>query len=201
MTHTHMDSDFASRLHAGVQSLADGWWLVLLRGIAAIVFGILAFVWPGVTLLTLTFLWGAYAIVDGVVSLWAAITGQTARATPRWWLGIIGVIGIIAGILAFAWPGVVVQALLIYIGVWAIVVGAMEIWGAIWLRREIEGEWLLALTGVLSILFGLAILFQPAAGALGLVWLIGGFAIVIGISHIALAMRLRGWHELATPAR
>jgi uncharacterized membrane protein HdeD (DUF308 family) len=169
--------------------------MLLIRGIVAILFGIAAFVWPGLTLLSLTLLWGAYAVVDGIFALWAGVTGRGAVGGMRWWLAIVGVIGIVAGILAFVMPGVVMGALLLYIAIWAIIVGAMEIWGAIWLRREVEGEWWLALTGALTLIFGLVMLFEPAAATLGLVWAIGGFAIVIGVTLIGLAFRLRRFHS------
>jgi uncharacterized membrane protein HdeD (DUF308 family) len=173
-----------------LHALAENWWLLLLRGIAAIIFGILAFFWPGVTLLTLVFLWGAYAIVDGVFSLWAAISGRDSM-TPRWWLAVVGIAGIVAGLLAFSWPGLTAGILLLFIAGWAIVIGALEIWGAIQLRKEIEGEFWLILSGLLSIAFGLIVIGQPGVGALAVVWLIAGYAVLFGCSLIALALRLR----------
>lgn len=182
-------------LGPAVQIVADNWWMLLIRGIIAIIFGIAAFAWPGLTLLSLTLLWGAYAVVDGIFALWAGITGRGAAGGMRWWLAIVGIIGVVAGILAFVAPGAVMAALLLYIGIWAIIVGAMEIWGAFWIRREVEGEWWLALTGALTLIFGVIMVFEPAAAALGLVWLIGGFAIVIGVTLIGLAFRLRRFHS------
>lgn len=176
-----------------VQIMADNWWLVLIRGIIAILFGIAAFALPGLTLLSLTLLWGAFALIDGAFALWAGITGRTQSGGMRWWLAIVGIIGILAGIVTFVAPVAVTAALLLYIGIWAIIVGVMEIWGAVWLRREIENEWWLGLAGVLTILFGIVMLFEPAAGALGLVWLIAAFGIVVGISLVALAFRLRSF--------
>lgn len=174
-----------------LRALADNWWLLLLRGIAAILFGVLAFVWPGITLISLTFLWGAYALVDGAVSLWAAISGTGSDKASRWWLAVVGVAGILAGLLAFLAPGITALVLLMFIAGWAIVIGIFEIIGAVRLRKEIEGEWLLALSGVLAILFGIALIAVPGAGLLSMIWLIGGFAIVVGISQIMLALRLR----------
>lgn len=174
-----------------LRALAQNWWLLLLRGIAAIAFGIMAFVWPGITLLTLTILWGAYALVDGAFALWSAITGRTSAIAPRWWLAIVGVAGLAAGILTFAWPGMTALILLMFIAWWAIIVGVMEIWGAIRLRKEIEGEWLLALAGLLSVAFGIAMLVWPGVGALAVVWLIGWYAILLGVIWIALAFRLK----------
>jgi uncharacterized membrane protein HdeD (DUF308 family) len=173
-----------------LRSLAANWWLILLRGIAAVIFGVLAFMWPGITVLSLTFLWGAYALVDGVAALWAAITGGGAGS--RGWLLIVGVLGILAGLVAFVWPVGTAGVLLLFIAAWAIAIGIMQIWGAIRLRKEIEGEWLLILSGVVSILFGLVLVAQPLAGALAVAWMIATFAIVFGIGHILLAFRLRG---------
>ena len=174
-----------------LRAMADNWWLLLLRGIAAILFGVLALVWPGVTLITLTFMWGAYALVDGAVSLWAAIVGKGGGLAPRWWLAVVGVAGILAGLVAFLSPGITALVLLTFIAGWAIVIGVFEIVGAVRLRKEIEGEWLLALSGVLAILFGVALIAVPGAGLLSLVWLIGAFAIVAGVSYIGLALRLK----------
>jgi len=174
-----------------LSALAENWWLLLLRGIAAIVFGILAFVWPGITLLSLTLLWGAYALADGVLALWAAISGKGAEIASRWWLAVVGIAGILAGLLTFGLPGTAMQVLLIFISSWAIVIGAMQIWGAIQLRKEIEGEWLLIVSGLLSIAYGIILIVQPAAGALALVWLIGWYAILLGVDYVALAVRLR----------
>jgi uncharacterized membrane protein HdeD (DUF308 family) len=175
-----------------LHALADHWWLLLLRGIAAIIFGVLAFMWPVLTLLTLTFLWGAYAVVDGVLALWEAIAGQgRSRMGSRFWLAIVGIAGIIAGLLAFAWPGLTALVLLMFIAIWAIVTGLFEIWGAIQLRKEIEGEWLLILSGLLSVAFGVILLARPGVGALAVVWLIGWYAILAGAVYIALAFRLK----------
>jgi uncharacterized membrane protein HdeD (DUF308 family) len=172
-----------------LRPLARNWWKFLLRGGAAILFGVLAFIWPGATLLALVLLWGAYALVDGVLALWAAVTG--AGAAPRWWLAVVGVAGVAAGLITFFWPGVASLALLMVIAAWAIVTGVMQIIGAVRLRKEIEGEWLLALSGILSIVFGLLIVSQPAVGAVALVWMLGAIAIAIGATYVALAFRLK----------
>lgn len=116
---------------------------------------------------------------------------------PRWWLGIVGLSGIAAGIMTFAWPGITTFILLMFIAAWAIVTGVMEIWGAVKLRKEIEGEWLLILSGILSVAFGLILFAQPEIGALALVWLIGWFAVLFGIVNIALAFRLKQHHRTA----
>ncbi len=188
-TQTSAPSDFPSGLRA---MLGDSWWLLLLRGVAAIAFGVLAIFWPAITLISLTLLWGAYTIVDGVFALWAAISGRAgARMGPRWWLAISGVVSILAGLAAFFWPGMTAFILLIFIGIWAIIIGVLTIWGAIQARKEIEGEWVLGLFGLLSILFGLLVLFQPGAGALSLIWTIAGYSIAAGILLIVLAFRAR----------
>jgi uncharacterized membrane protein HdeD (DUF308 family) len=164
---------------------------LLLRGVAAIAFGVLAFAWPGITLVVLTYMWGLYAISDGILALWAAIAGRGGEIAPRWWLAIVGIAGILAGLLTFVWPEMTALVLLMFIASWAIVVGVLQIWGAIRLRKEIEGEWLLALSGVLSVAFGVIMFAQPGAGALAVVWLIGWFAIFAGCVYIALAFRLK----------
>jgi uncharacterized membrane protein HdeD (DUF308 family) len=174
-----------------LRALAQNWWLVLLRGIAGVVFGILAFFWPGLTLLTLTLLWGAYVLADGIFALWAAVSGQGGEMARRWWLAVVGVVSILAGVGAFLWPGMTTLVLLLLIAVWAIILGVLQIWGAIQLRKEIEGEWLLILGGLLSIVLGAILIIQPGAGALALVWMIGWFAILVGCIHIALAFRLK----------
>jgi len=176
-----------------LHELSKHWWLLLLRGIAAIVFGVLAFIWPGLTLLTLVILYGAFAIVDGVLAL-AAVFGRTGPDVPKWWLVLSGVLGIGAGLITLFWPGITALVLIIFIGAWAIVRGIMEIIAAIQLRKEIEGEWLLILAGALSVLFGLGVLIYPGAGAVALAWLIGIYAIAIGVVMVMLAIRLRKHH-------
>ena len=173
-----------------LHALAKNWWLLLLRGIAAIVFGVLAFVWPGLTLVTLILFYGAFALVDGVIALVAAFTGG-AKPLPTWWLVIIGLLGIAAGIATFAMPGITAIVLILFMGGWALAHGILEIIGAIRLRKEIDNEWMLIFSGVVSVLFGLIVLIAPGAGALGLIWAIAAYSIVFGISFVALALRLR----------
>ena len=172
-----------------LHALAKNWWLVLLRGICAIAFGVLAFIWPGMTLVTLVLLYGAFALADGVFALAAAVMGGSP--VPRWWLVVVGLLGIAAGIVTFAWPGMTAILLLLFIAGWAIATGVMQIIGAIRLRKEIDNEWWLIAGGVLSVLFGLVIVAQPGAGALALLWGIGAYAIIYGIILVALAFRLR----------
>ncbi|MPZ38702.1 MAG: HdeD family acid-resistance protein [Rhizobiales bacterium] len=172
-----------------LHSLARNWWLEVLRGVAAIIFGVLAFAWPGITLLTLVLFYGAFALIDGVLAIVAAIKG--GNPMPRWWLALVGVAGIVAGLLTFVWPGITAFVLLIFIAVWAIILGAMEIYGAFKLRKEIEGEWLLVLNGIISVLFGLALLWRPGVGALAVVWIIGFYAVVLGIIYVMFGLKLR----------
>ena len=172
-----------------VNTLARYWWLILLRGIAAIIFGVLAFIWPGITLVTLVLFWGAFTLVDGVLALAHAIMG--GKVGSRWWLALIGVLGIIVGLLTFLMPGVTALVLLIFIATWAIVLGIFQIIGAIRLRKEIDNEWTLGLGGALSVLFGVILLIAPGAGALALVWAIGAFAVVFGILLVMAALKLK----------
>jgi uncharacterized membrane protein HdeD (DUF308 family) len=173
-----------------LHGLAKNWWLLLLRGIAAIIFGILAFAWPGITLLSLVIIYGAYALVDGVLAIAAAVGGG-GGATPRWWLIVVGLLGIAAGLLTFFWPQITALVLLMFIGAWALIHGVFEIIGAIRLRKEIDNEWMLILSGALSVLFGAAMLIMPGAGALALIWVIGAYSIIFGILFVGFAFRLK----------
>jgi uncharacterized membrane protein HdeD (DUF308 family) len=177
--------------------LARNWWALALRGLFAILFGIAAFAWPGITLGALVLLYGAYALVDGVFAIAAAVVGRT-DGMPWWALVLEGVAGIAVGIMTFAWPGITALVLLYLIAAWAVVTGIFEIVAAVRLRKEIQGEWLLALSGILSVLFGFALVFNPLAGALAVVWLIGAYAIAFGTLMIALAFRLRSWARQAS---
>jgi uncharacterized membrane protein HdeD (DUF308 family) len=172
-----------------LHALARNWWLILLRGVCAVLFGVLTFVWPGVTLVTLVLLYGAYALIDGVLALAAAVMG--GAPAPRWWLAVAGLLGIAAGLVTLFLPGMTALVLLYFIAFWAIAVGVMQVVGAIRLRKEIDNEWWLAAAGALSVLFGLLLIVQPGAGALALIFTIGVYAIVYGIVLIAFALRLR----------
>lgn len=169
----------------------SSWWALVLRGIAGIIFGLLAFIWPHITLTVLVFLFGAYALVDGIFSIMAGF--KTHAENKRWWLLlIVGLLSVAAGIYAFLAPAITALILLILIASWAVVTGAFQIAAAIQLRKHITGEWLLVLSGILSILFGAVLLWNPAAGALAVVWLIGAYAVVFGILLLALGIKLRG---------
>ncbi len=172
-----------------LHGLAKNWWVLLLRGLASIVFGILAFAWPGITIISLVILYGAYALVDGLFSLYAAIVG--GGPAPRWWLAIVGVAGVLAGLVAFFMPGLTALTLLLLIGAWAIVSGIFEIVGAIRLRKEIDNEWMLILHGAITVLFGVLLMAMPGPGALAMIWVIGAYAIAAGVILILLAFRLK----------
>jgi uncharacterized membrane protein HdeD (DUF308 family) len=175
--------------------------MLALRGLAAIVFGVLAFVWPDITLFALVLLFGAYMLVDGIFAIVAAV--RAAGREARWWLLLIeGVLGVLAGLVAAFWPGLTALALLYFIAAWAIVSGILEVIGAIRLRQEIEGEWALGLSGALSVLFGILLVVIPApAGLLSLVWLIGAYALVFGVLLLVLAYRLRSAPGMRTSQR
>ena len=173
-----------------IETLKRHWWVPVLRGIAAVLFGIMAFVYPGLTVAVLVLLFGAWILVDGVFRVIGAI-GH--RASDKEWGFdlIIGIMGIIIGFLTFHAPRITALALIIYIAAWALMIGATEIALGIKLRREIKGEWFLILMGLLSIAFAVMLLWNPLPGALALVWLIGSYAIAFGILAIILGFRLR----------
>lgn len=171
--------------------MARNWWAVLIRGIVAVLFGLLALILPGLTLRVLIALFGAYVLVDGIFAIIAAVRAIEQRRSFGWLL-FEGVVGIIAGVLTFFYPGLTALVLLYFIAAWAILTGIAEIVQAIELRRVIHNEWLLILGGIASILFGLLAFFLPGVTALTLIWLIGIYAIIFGVALIALSLRLRG---------
>jgi uncharacterized membrane protein HdeD (DUF308 family) len=173
-----------------VGHLARNWGWVVLRGLAAIIFGVMAFAWPGLTLAVLVLVWGAYALADGVLALLAAFQIRD-EGKPMWPLILVGLIGIGAGLATFAWPGMTAVLLLTFIAVWAIAIGVFQIAAAIRLRKVITNELMLGLSGALSILFGAFMLLRPGAGALSAIWIIGCFAVVFGISLVMFGFRLK----------
>ncbi len=177
-----------------LDGLARNWGWLLLRGIFAIIFGVLTFVWPGLSLLTLVIFYGAFAFVDGITSLIAAVT--KGAAAPRWWLALIGIVGIAAGLVTLFYPAITGIVLLYFIAGWAVAMGIFQIAGAIAVRKEIEGEWLLILSGILSVAFGILIGVYPAAGALSVAFIIGTFAIIHGVLLVAFSLRLRKMAEV-----
>jgi uncharacterized membrane protein HdeD (DUF308 family) len=173
-----------------IEALKRHWWIPVLRGIAAVVFGVMAFVYPGLTVAVLVLLFGAWILVDGIFRIVGALGYR--GSDKEWGFDlVIGIMGIIIGFLTFHAPRITALALIIYIAAWALMIGATEIALAIKLRREIKGEWFLILMGLLSIVFAVMLLWNPLPGALALVWLIGSYAIVFGILGIILGFRLR----------
>lgn len=179
--------------------LVRHWWALALRGVAAILFGICAIVWPGITLATLVLVFGAYVLVDGVFGVINGISSYGER--ERWWVILLeGLAGIVVGIMTLVWPGITALTLLYLIAAWAVITGVMEIVAAIQLRRVIEGEWMMVLSGIASIIFGIILFIFPGEGALGLTWLIGIYAIIFGVMLIVLAFRLREMRGQVTSA-
>jgi uncharacterized membrane protein HdeD (DUF308 family) len=174
--------------------LATNWWALALRGVVAILLGIFTFLLPGITLGALVLLFGAYALIDGVLNLiaaWRAHAGQ-----EHWWVLVFeGIAGIAAGITTFLWPAITTVVLVFLIAAWAIVTGVFEIAAAIRLRKVITGEWVLALLGIISIMFGVFIAAAPIAGALAIALWFGIYAFAFGILMVFLAFRLRGWER------
>ena len=176
------------------------WWAVALRGVVAVLFGLLALIWPDITLLALVILFGAYSLVDGTFALGSAIFGENADGSSRAWLAVQGVSGVAIGLITFFWPDVTALVLLYLIAFWAIVTGVLGVIAAIRLRRELNGEWLMVLAGTLSVVFGILLAVWPAAGALTLVLFIGAYALLFGIVLIGLAFRLRHLRSGGAPA-
>jgi len=171
--------------------LARGWWLLLLRGIVAILFGVLTFLQPGISLAALVLLFGAFALADGVLGAWTAISGR--KEHEHWWLLLLGgLVGVGVGLLTLFAPGVTALALLFYIAIWAVATGVLEIAQAIRLRKEIEGEWMLIVAGLASVAFGVLLMARPGAGALAVLWLIGGYAVAFGIIMVLLSFKVKG---------
>ena len=177
-------------------SLAGSWWVALVRGLVAILFGVLAFVWPGMTLLSLVALYAIYCMIDGVAALASA---SVLHRTGRPWKQMVpaGLVSLGAGVAAFLWPGLSAVILLWIVAAWAIAHGLVEVVAAIRLRKELADEWLLALGGGASILFGIMLFGSPGAGAVALVGFIGAFAVAHGVILVALSFRLRGLREVA----
>jgi uncharacterized membrane protein HdeD (DUF308 family) len=172
-----------------LQTFARRWWVLLIRGVLAVLFGIMAFAMPGLTVLTLVLLFGAYALVDGLTAIWAAVTSRA------WGLILFGILGILVAFYTFIFPGVTAIALLYLIAAWVLVRGIFEIVTAIQLRKEITNEWVLILSGFLSIIVGLLLFARPGAGVLAMAWVIGAYVLVSGLLLIILAFRVRGLHE------
>jgi len=175
-----------------LQLLARRWWALALRGVIAVLFGLLTFFIPGITLISLVLLFGLYAILDGIFDIVSAMKAPG----HHWPLLVEGIVGIVAGLVTFMWPAITAMVLVYLIAFWAILTGLLEIVAGIRLREVIANEMLLILMGVISTLFGILIIIFPGAGALAIVIWIGAYALVFGIILIALAFRLRSFRQL-----
>lgn len=180
--------------------LAHNWWMLLLRGLLALVFGLLCVAYPGVTLTVMKIMFGAYALLDGILALASSI--YTAKGRPRWRSTLLeGAAGSFLGLLILIWTDITAFGLLYLIGVWAIITGVFEMAAAIRLRQHFTNEWLLIMSGAASVIFGLLILVIPHAGVLAVVWWIGTYSIFFGMAFTALALRLRRWVARAAESR
>ena len=182
-----------------LEALSRNWWIIALRGLFAVVFGVLTLVWPGVTILALVLIWGIYALVDGVSSIALGMATRTASGTQRWAYIALGIIGVLAGLAAIVVPGVTALALLIIIAIWAILLGVLQLLATVWLRRVTPHAWFLAVTGLLTLVLGIVLLVNPGPGAVVLVTTIAFFALLWGISLILFSLRLRGLHGRTSP--
>jgi len=172
------------------RTLARHWWVVLLRGLVAIAFGVLTFTRPAISLAALLLFFGAFVFADGVLHVWTAISDKERE--NRWLLLLGGLLGIGVGLLAFLTPGLTAIAVLFYIAIWAVATGLLDIVAAVRLRKEIEGEWLLGLGGLSSVAFGVVLLARPGTGALAVLWIIAAYAVAFGVILTLLSFRLKG---------
>ena len=172
--------------------LSQYWWVLLLRGVLAIVFGAVAYAWPGLTLATLVMFFAAFVLVDGVFDVFAAFSGR--KENENWWVMLLeGLLGIAFGVITWTRPGVTVTVLLLLIAFWAVATGILRIIMAIRLRKEIEGEWWLVLSGLASVLFGVIVMARPGAGAMAMLWVIATWSILVGIFLVILSFQARGF--------
>jgi len=181
-----------------LETLKRHWWVPVLRGVAAIAFGVIAFTHPVMAAATLVLFFGAWVLIDGIFRIVGAI-GHRA-SDPDWGFNlIIGILGVIVGLFTFHAPAITALALVIYIAAWALMIGATEIALAIKMRREIKGEWFMILMGLASIIFAGLLLWNPLAGAAALIWIIAWYAVVMGVLAIVFGFRLRSLPTLAAP--
>jgi uncharacterized membrane protein HdeD (DUF308 family) len=188
-----------------LEMVARSWWILLLRGVLAIGFGVAALAWPEITILALVIVFGAYALVDGVLDIMMAAGGRGPAGVRlsgmiRTWLVVMGLIGIAAGLVAFFWPDITAVALLWVIAFWAILVGILQLLTAWRLRAELTNEWMFVLAGLLSMALGVLLAVRPDVGALAVVAWIGIFAIAWGVALSILAFRVKGLATDAAPA-
>jgi uncharacterized membrane protein HdeD (DUF308 family) len=170
--------------------LSRSWWMLALRGVIAIIFGVLAIMWPGLTLLTLVALFAAYALLSGGVAVAAAIRHR--KTNDDWWIPLLlGLVSIGAGIIALVQPTLTALVLVLVMGANALITGVLDIAAAIRLRKTMRNEWLLILSGIASVVFGTLVFLFPEAGALALVWLVSLYALITGVLLLTLAYRMR----------
>jgi uncharacterized membrane protein HdeD (DUF308 family) len=181
--------------------LARNWWLIEIRGVAAVAFGVLAFLWPGLTLVVLVTLFAAYMLIDGIALLVSLRRSEPATTGHRLTVALMGILGVAIGIATIFLPGITALALLYLVAFWAITLGLTQVVAAIRLRREISGELWLVIGGVVTVLFGAYLVIFPGAGLLSLVWLVGIWAIVFGVTSMVVAWRLRGVHQQILQSR
>jgi uncharacterized membrane protein HdeD (DUF308 family) len=178
------------RLMLLLRDLARKWWIIVLQGVAAILFGILAFARPGATLAALLLLVAIWAIADGILALLASV--GAAETKEPWWPWVLhALVSIGVGLVALRWPGITALALLLLIAYWAILRGILTILAAIQLRRVIQGEFWMVLNGIISVVFGAWIVASPAEGALAVVWLIGLYAVAFGVTLVLAGVGLK----------
>ena len=176
-----------------LNALRTGWWLLVMRGVVAVAFGVATFMWPNFSLALLVALFGAFALVDGGLAVWLSLANSSRPSS--WVLFLEGIVGVAAGILTFVYPNITTAALYYLIAAWAIVTGIFAIVAAIELRKTITNEWMLGLSGALSIVFGALLVLQPNAGLTAVLWIIGGYAVIYGILMLVLAFRLRSLND------
>lgn len=178
-----------------IDILARNWWALALRGVVAIVIGLVAFLWPGITLAALVLLFAAYMLVDGVFAIIAGV--RAAAHHERWWPFVIeGILDLAAGAIAALWPGIALLTFIYLAGFWAIFSGVALLAAAMRLRAH--GEWFLVLSGIVSLLWGVVVIFWPIAGEIALAWWIGAYAIIFGVFMLSFALRMRRRHHAGT---
>jgi uncharacterized membrane protein HdeD (DUF308 family) len=176
----------------GVQVVRRNWWLLAVRGLLSIILGLIVLFLPGIALLALVYVFAAYMLIDGIMAVVTSI--QERGMLNRWgWILFEGVLGIVAGLIAFFYPGITALILLYLVAAWAIITGIMEIVTAFIIRDMVSWEWLLALAGVVSVIFGIILFIHPGAGLLSILWLVGVYSIIFGVTFIVRAFQHRSW--------
>jgi uncharacterized membrane protein HdeD (DUF308 family) len=174
-----------------IGALVDKWWVLVVRGVFGVLAGIIAFAMPGAAILSIVLVWGVFAEIDGIGALMLALSGRHAAGRARVPLLVAGIAGVLAGLVTWLWPALSATVLIWIVAAWAIGRGIFQVIAAIELRREIEGEWLMVVSGVLSVIFGLVILYQPVVGLLTVAYLVGLYACSVGLLEIGLGLRAR----------